>query len=374
VILGDNGLIERTAVAIDPRFAVLQGTLIYDADGLALIDGGVSGSNPAGVEPRRIVLFDHDDGAANGGNFGNDYIAGGADDDIIFGQLGDDTIQGDGSIVGFVGGGAPVGAIRDAGQLDELLAPSFDALTDGDDYIEGNGGSDVIFGNLGQDDIVGGSSELYSLVTPDMRPDGSDIIFGGSGTRIGRNEFVGSDFGANDDDDQIALADRHSRDADTILGDNGNIFRLVGIDGTDGGALLEFNYDQTTLFEDRGTERIVVRAADLLDPRRVRRRHDLRDGRKRPALRRQRRRRPDRRLRLRLVLRRLGTGRRDRRRRPDLHQPQRRDARLRGAALRHRGAGGRQRGDQHAGQDPGRDDPPRRPAEEGGQPDALRAG
>ena len=38
--------------------------------------------------------------------------------------------------------------------------------TDGDDYIEGGGGNDVIFGNLGQDDIVGGSSNLFSLTTP----------------------------------------------------------------------------------------------------------------------------------------------------------------------------------------------------------------
>ncbi len=36
--------------------------------------------------------------------------------------------------------------------------PSTEAATDGDDYIEGNGGNDVIFGNLGQDDIIGGSS------------------------------------------------------------------------------------------------------------------------------------------------------------------------------------------------------------------------
>ena len=37
-------------------------------------------------------------GASPDGSFGNDYIAGGADNDMIFGQLGNDTIQGDGSI------------------------------------------------------------------------------------------------------------------------------------------------------------------------------------------------------------------------------------------------------------------------------------
>ena len=44
------------------------------------------------------------------------------------------------------------------------------ARTDGDDYIEGGGGNDVIFGNQGQDDIIGGSSDLFSLTTPASRP------------------------------------------------------------------------------------------------------------------------------------------------------------------------------------------------------------
>ena len=37
------------------------------------------------------------------------------------------------------------------------------AATDGEDYIEGNGGNDVIFGGLGQDDLVGGNSSFFSL-------------------------------------------------------------------------------------------------------------------------------------------------------------------------------------------------------------------
>ena len=37
------------------------------------------------------------------------------------------------------------------------------ATTDGQDYIEGNGGNDIVFGGLGQDDIVGGSSDFFSL-------------------------------------------------------------------------------------------------------------------------------------------------------------------------------------------------------------------
>ncbi len=47
------------------------------------------------------------------------------------------------------------------GDLD--LIASFDAATDGQDYIEGGGGKDVVFGNLGQDDILGGPPTSSAL-------------------------------------------------------------------------------------------------------------------------------------------------------------------------------------------------------------------
>ena len=46
-------------------------------------------------------------------NFGDDYIAGGPDADTIFGQLGNDVIQGDGSVLGKIDDGLPVAATRD---------------------------------------------------------------------------------------------------------------------------------------------------------------------------------------------------------------------------------------------------------------------
>jgi Ca2+-binding RTX toxin-like protein len=105
----------------------------------------------------------------------------------------------------------------------------------GDDYIEGNGGGDTIYGGLGQDDIVGGNSSLYNLNAPSLRPDGADTVFGGDGDMIDRNN---------------AGDGLHARDADMILGDNGNIHRLVG---------LAFAYDNY------GSLKIVVRAPVLLD-------------------------------------------------------------------------------------------------------------
>src|SRR5262249_42903937 len=152
---------------------------------------------------RDVTLLDHS-GSPLPGTYGDDAIAGGAGDDSIFGELGNDTIQGDGSVSLTV----------------SLTTPSAEdfngAGTDGDDYVEGNGGEHLIFGDLGQDDLIGGSSSLFGLDTPAKRPDGKDTIFGGAGTRTARND-------AGD-----TSAAGHARDADAILGDNGNLLRLVG--------------------------------------------------------------------------------------------------------------------------------------------------
>lgn len=227
VIAGDNASILRRGDALSPRIRVLNGQTIYDSNGTAQVTAN-SQLNPNGVEERTITLFDHSDTpAAN--TFGNDNIAGGAQADVIFGQLGDDTIQGDGSV-----------SINTTSASVEDFAG---AGTDGDDYIEGNGGSDRIFGNLGQDDIIGGSSNLFSLTAPTQRPDAADTIFGGAGTDIARNDL--GDTSANG----------HAQDADYILGDNGNILRLVGSNGQ----FLKFNYDFY------GTLKVIPRTIQLLD-------------------------------------------------------------------------------------------------------------
>ena len=150
--------------------------------------------------------------------------------DLILGELGNDTIQGDGSI-DYVSpgqpddradGGIPAVAARrrlrhGAGCTDRAVNPICDptgassstrrssARTDGEDYIEGNGGNDVVFGGLGQDDIVGGSSDFFSLTRrqaarrrrlrrsptlPRVGDVGRDLIFGGAGTQIGYDNGV----------------------------------------------------------------------------------------------------------------------------------------------------------------------------------------
>ncbi len=173
---------------------------------------------------------------------------------MLLGELGDDTIQGDGSIDApgnACATGGRVGYARDAtGAL--CVAPSVDDRagvgTDGDDYIEGNGGADTIFGNLGQDDIVGGSSTWFGLAGDKaLRPDTGDLVFGGSGTAISRN---------NDG----SVSPSHARDADTIVGDNGLVVRLVSPTGVGSATrYLSFTYD------DAYGQQLTPRAVTLLD-------------------------------------------------------------------------------------------------------------
>ncbi len=314
----------------NPRFQTLEGQVIYTRNdipaflqgltpaefgelngsnvGEVLVDGvsrdirHQDGTLVAAWNEYEIVelyhSFDIEAGMVPGleDSFGDDYIAGGADHDVIFGQLGDDVIQGDGSIESAVGaetladnrvaaaqaGLNPVGARRvDAGtsilppelvglvnQILDITA-SFETAEDGDDYIEGNGGNDTVFGNLGQDDIIGGSSSLFTLNDSSLRPDGdgADFLFGGSGERIDRNHDI-----TDTNKDTIVLDDVHARDSDVIAGDNANIYRIVGtgditppgeatIPGTgDTGGFLDFNYDAV-----REAQRIIVRAVELLD-------------------------------------------------------------------------------------------------------------
>jgi len=156
-------------------------------------------------------------------------------------------------------------------QVDLQVRASFGGAGDGDDYLEGNGGNDVIFGNLGQDDIVGDSSDLYGFALATQRPAGSDLIFGGAGIDISRNHAGDAMVDANGV--VTVQADGHARDADTVVGDNGRLLRLVGVNGTprnasvhvnasDAGAngvastggLLEYNYDNEAI----GTVRAIT--------------------------------------------------------------------------------------------------------------------
>ena len=207
LIAGDNAECCLRPDLLDPRMRALQGGVIYGTnivagtDGIALVTPTAQ-PDPTGIQQYRITLLDHSDTieADRPDLWGDDYIAGGAGSDEIYGELGNDVIQGDGRVNGLVlevssfgrdgeflltvagrpiaasdlwphllpdgPTGQRIGAWRSTDQtIDETLVVhgSDELTTDGDDYIEGNGGNDTIFGNLGQDDIVGDSSDLYGL-------------------------------------------------------------------------------------------------------------------------------------------------------------------------------------------------------------------
>jgi Ca2+-binding RTX toxin-like protein len=229
--------------------------------------------------------------------FGNDVMAGGSDDDELFGELGDDIAQGDG-LIERVPAGNPVLAFNPAPSVD----PSFtipdgasyftvfgdrlvfrvqEAVTDGDDYLEGNGGNDRLYGNLGQDDLIGGSSTLFGLsdasaaffgVAADdfARPDGADLLYGGAGSPLRLARLAATDVAG---DGAVPADQTHGRDADVLMGDNANVYRLVGTGGSYGtGALangyLGFNHDTQTSSATDGysaVERIIARGVELVD-------------------------------------------------------------------------------------------------------------
>ena len=293
----------------NPRFEALAGTAIYtdttftdtvNVDGNAQAFRTQGGKYLPGWASWTVQYLDQNTGT-NASRAGDDYIAGGANDDQIFGQGGNDVIMGDGSVLTaltantFTGnapmavqvgplpgqtvtaqaGTTPVFAFRAAtttllvapGQTVDVLGAlsvhaSSEAVSDGNDYIEGGAGSDTVFGGLGQDDIVGGSSDLFSLTTSARRQDDSNMIFGGSGTEATIN---------NAGAPASTLANNvHSRDADNIAVNNADIFDLVGTSHTvlPTGNFLTYNYDKQGGASDAsygGLDSIIPRAVRLLD-------------------------------------------------------------------------------------------------------------
>src|SRR5262249_35827581 len=157
VISGNNAIVWRRFDTLNPRFINLNASTIYNTFGdinsaeiapLAQPWALPSDqSDPRGVLHRDITLLDISS-STDPSRFGNDYIAGGAGDDEIFGELGNDIVQGDGSVALNPDGTIAnlVGATRLAdGTL--VVSPSvenpsatpsvLDPTHDGNDYIEG---------------------------------------------------------------------------------------------------------------------------------------------------------------------------------------------------------------------------------------------
>ncbi|NCC75650.1 MAG: calcium-binding protein, partial [Clostridia bacterium] len=219
LLLGDHGSLATADLApagahtANTRYRTLTGETLYDADGYPLIAGSAP-INPDGQVfwACLTITLNHD------GDGGNDSIFGDAGHDLIFGQDGNDILDGG----------------------------------EGDDTIEGGAGDDTLCGGFGQDDLIGGSSNLFGYSSSSDRSDGSDTIYGDDGNDTNRNTF-GYDTG------ETAPDNIHSANADVILGDNGNIFRIVD----ESGHYLTFAYDTAAYYP--GDLRIRVRVVQLLD-------------------------------------------------------------------------------------------------------------
>ena len=280
VMAGDNAYMIRqpfggqTDPLASPRFRVVgENGLLYtilseNLEGLADVDVGFEANVTEEFQDhqdmttvRTVQMLNHDEATEDAAvaspndprTFGNDMMVGGTQDDEMWGQLGDDVMQGDGAIERLnpaknPGAFDPFNPAQDAEPTFDLrnfvvrfdLDPLndedetaryavFEDLADGDDYMEGNGGNDRMYGNLRQDDIIGGSSTLFGLVGNAQRPDGADLIYGGAGNPnlLERNASIGGPDNDVSGDTIVPAATRHGFDADVILGDNGDIFRIV---------------------------------------------------------------------------------------------------------------------------------------------------
>ena len=241
MICGDNCSILPNGLNTNPLDRTLTGPTIYTAvlnpDGSSTYLPAIQSSpalDPTGQLERTIVLFDG--GTTNATLYGNDVIAGGAGNDEIFGEMGNDVIQGDGSVT------LERRHLRDPGHLGRRLRRA------------GHRRQRLHRGRRRQRPHLRRTRpgrhrrrqlRPLRLHHAAQRPDGVDEIFGDTGTAIGLN------------DPGDTSANGHSHDADVILGDNGDIYRLVGANGQ----FLTYNYDNYA----GETEHIIPTAIKLID-------------------------------------------------------------------------------------------------------------
>jgi Ca2+-binding RTX toxin-like protein len=106
---------------------------------------------------------------------------------------------------------------------------------------------------------------LETCVGATCRPAGADMLFGGAGVDIGRNDPGDATYG--DDGSIITVPTGHARDADVMAGDNAQILRLVGTFGREAAGTAADPYAYLTFAYDtyEGGLRLIPRAVQLLD-------------------------------------------------------------------------------------------------------------
>lgn len=141
---GDDLVIGGTSKAGEPD----AGDQVYGDEGEDTVIGDNADSPSIPSYPA-----DLEDGSATPTTGGDDYVYGGAANDLAYGGLRDDYVYGGG----------------------------------GDDDLEGNNASDRVFGEAGTDNVIGGSSQSGGDDAADNevgRPDGADFLYGGGGDDV----------------------------------------------------------------------------------------------------------------------------------------------------------------------------------------------
>jgi Ca2+-binding RTX toxin-like protein len=245
VITGDNAFVLRTGSPFSDRFRILAATTIYDVNGNAGDRGGsptrmgtwsaTSGCSTTPSRPTRRTSAMTTSPAAPR-TIASTVSSATTSSRATVRSRSSSTVR-------------AVFASSDPTNGVLTVVPSFERANDGEDYIEAGGGNDIVFGGLGQDDIIGGSSELFfDSPSPNQRPDGEDILFGGAGLRINRY-----DLGQGGDS---VVSRCHHSSTPTHLGDNANPSSSMA---NNGGDFLTFVYDST---DDIGSDQRPVRGAE----------------------------------------------------------------------------------------------------------------
>ncbi len=159
------------------------------------------------------------------GGDGNDDLTGSAGNDILYGDDGDDFLGGGGGDDEAYGG-AGNDTLRGAVGNDRLIGQAGDDLIygdDGDDFLGGGNGNDLIYGGNGNDTIQGSGGDDRLI-----GQNGSDTLYGADGNDYIRgsadNDILNGDAG----DDEL----RGDGGDDQLFGGNGNDF-LFGGTGND---------------------------------------------------------------------------------------------------------------------------------------------
>lgn len=220
-----------------------------------------------GLDPQADIIFG---GAGNDlvmGDAGDDYIDGGADNDVIWGNAGADFIvAGEGADTVYGDGGTAFPTALDytpvAQHGNDVIygGAGNDSVTGGggDDYVDGGAGNDSIFGGDGNDYADGGADQDQIIAGG-----GDDFLLGGAGNDVLRGDsfgldvaLLGNDYLDGGDGDDQMVGDGKD---DSMLGGAGNDYML----GDDTNATLPISsHGNDTMDGGAGNDTLIGNAKD----------------------------------------------------------------------------------------------------------------